>query len=130
MVEIDHLIVAGFAEVSGLTVETEIEEYREGGVNDFVHKLVKGTRHVPIVLKRGLTGSEVLWKWHNEVVQGKVTRRSGSIILFDEYYDEHRRWSFEEAYPIKWVGPDLNATSSEVAIEQLELTHNGFKIIK
>lgn len=130
MVEIDHLIVAGFSEVSGLSVETEVEEYREGGVNDFVHKLVKGTRHVPIVLKRGLTDSDVLWKWHNDVVQGKITRRSGSIILFNESYDEHRRWSFEEAYPIKWIGPDLNASSSEVAIEQLELAHNGFKIIK
>lgn len=130
MVEIDFVIVAGFAEVSGLTVETEIEEYREGGVNDFVHKLVKGTRHVPIVLKRGLLDNDVLWKWHREVVQGNIVRRSGSIILFNESFDEHRRWSFEDAYPIKWVGPDLNATSSEVAIEQLELAHNGFKIIK
>lgn len=128
--EIDQLIVASFSEVSGLSVETEIEEYREGGVNDFVHKLMKGTRHVPIVLKRGLTRNEELWTWHNDVVQGKIRRRSGSIILYNEYWEEHRRWSFQEAYPIKWVGPDLNATSSEVAIEQIELAHNGFKIIE
>lgn len=129
MVEIEQLIVASFSEVSGLTVETELEEYSEGGVNDYVHQFPKRTKHVPIVLKRGLTDSYELWNWYNGVVQGKIVRRSGSIILFDEQFHEFRRWTFNDAYPVKWIGPELNATSSEVAIEQVELVHNGFKLL-
>ncbi|MFC6334423.1 phage tail protein [Paenibacillus septentrionalis] len=128
MVEIGNLYVAGFSEVSGLTVETEFEEYREGGVNDYVHKLAKGTRHVPIVLKRGIGYSTELWDWHNDVVAGRIRRLSGSIILFDDRFREYRRWTFNDAYPVKWIGPDLNASVSEVAIEQIELVHNGFKL--
>lgn len=129
MVEIGNMLVASFSEVSGLTVETELEEYSEGGVNNYVHQFPKRTKHVPIVLKRGLTDSYELWDWYNDVVQGKIVRQSGSIILFDEHFREFRRWTFSDAYPSKWVGPDLNATSSEVAIEQIELVHNGFKLL-
>jgi len=127
-VELDQLIVASFSEVSGLTIETEVEEYSEGGVNDYVHRFPKRTKHVPIVLKRGLTDSHELWNWYSNVVQGKIVRRSGSIILYDEQFDEFRRWTFHDAYPVKWIGPELRATSSEVAIEQVELVHNGFKL--
>lgn len=129
MVEIEQMLVAGFSEVSGLTVETEIEEYREGGVNGFVHKVVKGTRHVPIVLKRGLTSSNELWDWYSDVVSGRIVRRSGAIILFDDQFEEYRRWTFNEAYPVKWIGPELNASVSDIAIEQIELVHNGFKLL-
>jgi len=129
MVEIEQMLVAGFSEVSGLTVETEFEEYREGGVNDFVHKVVKGTKHVPIVLKRGLTSSNELWDWYRDVVAGRIVRRSGAIILFDDQFEEYRRWTFNDAYPVKWIGPELNASVSEVAIEQIELVHNGFKLL-
>ena len=127
MVEIDYMLVAGFSEVSGIQIETEIEEYREGGVNEYVHKLVKGTRHVPLVLKRGISSYE-LWNWYWEVLEGNIIRRSGAIILFDHNYEEYRRWTFDGAYPVKWVGPELKANVSEIAIEQIELVHNGFKI--
>lgn len=127
-IEIDDLIVASFSEVSGLTVETEFEEYREGGVNDYVHKLVKGIKHVPIVLKRGIISSNELWEWYEEVIAGHIIRRGGSITLLDRNGDDFRRWTFEGAYPIKWVGPELKATSSEIAIEQLEFVHNGIKL--
>ena len=129
MVEIEHLLVASFSEVSGLVVETELEQYNEGGVNEYTHQLPTRTKHVPIILKHGLTDSYELWDWYNDVVQGKIVRRSGSIILFDEQFREFRRWTFNDAFPSKWVGPELNASVSEVAIEQIELVHNGFKFL-
>jgi phage tail-like protein len=127
LVEIEGLVVGGFSEVSGLQAETQVEEYREGGVNDFIHRLPKETRYPNLVLKRGITDSEVLWKWHQDVVNGKVIRKSGYIILLDSEGNEKWRWSFIDAYPAKWVGPDLKADSSTVAFETIELVHNGIK---
>ena|GEM_PF-274750 len=127
LVEIDGLIVGGFSEVSGLQVETEVEEVVEGGVNEFVHKLPKRTKYENLVLKRGITDSDVLWKWHQDVVNGKIKRRSGYIILLDGEGNEKWRWRFVDAYPVKWAGPELKADSSAVAIEIIELVHNGIK---
>jgi phage tail-like protein len=127
LVEIEGLVVGGFSEVSGLQAETQVEEYREGGVNDFIHRLPKETRYQNITLKRGITDSDALWKWHQNVVNGRVVRKSGYIILLDSEGNETWRWSFIDAYPTKWVGPDLKGDSSTVAFETIELVHNGIK---
>jgi phage tail-like protein len=127
LVEINGLIVGGFSEVSGLQAETKIEEIREGGVNDYVHKLPKITEYLNISLKRGITDSDELWKWHQDVVNGKVERKTVSVILMDSERNEKWRWYFEHAYPVKWTGPDLKADNSAVAVETLELAHNGLK---
>ena len=127
LVEIKGLIKGGFSEVSGLQAETEFEEIREGGVNDYVHKLPKITKYPNITLKRGIIDSDVLWKWHQDVVNGKVERKTVFIILKDSEGNEKWRWEFDDAYPVKWTGPDLKADSSTVAVETLELAHNGMK---
>ena len=127
LVELQSLIVGGFSEVSGLQAETEIEEIREGGVNDYVHKLPKITKYPNITLKRGITDCDTLWKWHQDVVNGKVERKTVFVVLMDGEGNEKWRWSFERAYPVKWQGPDLKADSSAVAVETLELAHNGIK---
>lgn len=126
-VELDGLEAAGFSEVGGLTIETELEEYREGGVNHYVHRLVKHTKQQPLVLKHGITLSTELFEWYMAVTEGHIERKNGAIVMYDEYNEELRRWNFFDAFPYKWVGPDLNASRSEVAIETLELVHNGFK---
>ena len=69
---IEGLLVAGFSEVSGLQAETEVEEVREGGVNDYVYKLPKGTKYQNLTLKKGMTISNDLWDWHRNVVAGKI----------------------------------------------------------
>ena len=127
LVEIDELIVGGFSEVSGLQVETETEEYREGGVNDYVHKLPKGSKYPNLVLKRGITDSDALWKWHQDVVSGKKARKTGRIILLDLKGNEKLRWTFEDAYAVKWSGPEFKADGNAVAIETLEISHHGIK---
>jgi phage tail-like protein len=126
-VEIQGLIVGGFSEVSGLQMETKTETIREGGVNDHIHKLPKGTEQSNITLKRGITDSDVLWKWYQDVVDGKIKRKSGRIILMDYDGIEKWHWTFEDAYPVKWVGPDFKADNRTIAVETLELVHNGLK---
>jgi phage tail-like protein len=128
-VELDGMLVAGFSEVQGLESQLEYEEIREGGVNGYVHRLPKGVRNSSILLRRGLSSSQELWNWYAQASQGTVTRKSGSIILYKENGAELCRWNFFEAYPVKWSGPSLNAASSEVAIETVELVHNGVKAL-
>jgi phage tail-like protein len=125
-VEIEGLVVGGFSEVSGLQVEVQVEDYQEGGLNEYVHKLPGPTRYPQnLVLKHGLTEVDALWSWHQDVRRGTVARKNGSIVLLDSGGQERWRWNFVGAYPIRWSGPDLRAGQAEVAVETLELVHRG-----
>jgi phage tail-like protein len=126
LVEIEGVVTGGFSEVTGLQAETEIKEYREGGLNEYMHRLAGPTRYASnLVLKRGLTDADTLLKWHQEVTQGTVNRKNGSIVLLDVAGGETWRWNFIQAYPVKWIGPSLRGNASEVAVETLEMAHNG-----
>jgi phage tail-like protein len=126
-VEIEGLVVAGFAECSGLGAEVELEEIQAGGENRYRIRLPKGTKYGNLILKRGLTDSKVLWDWHREVVKGTVKRKNVSVIVWDgsSRQNERWRWQFLGAFPVKWSGPELKADGNTVAIEVLELAHNG-----
>jgi phage tail-like protein len=125
-VEIDSLVVGGFNEISGVEAETEVQEYREGGVNEFVHKRAGPIKYASnLVLKRGISEAAGLWSWYADVMQGKIERKTVSIVLLDSACEEKRRWSFQRAYPVKWVGPSLRAVTGEVAVESVELAHDG-----
>jgi phage tail-like protein len=126
-IEIDGITAANASEVSGLQIETEIEPYEEGGVNDFVHQLPKRTKNQPIIIKRGITDIEDMWKWYQDVVSGIFKRKDGSIILIDNTGEDKWRWNFSGAYPVKWTGPELKADSSSVAFETIELVHHGIR---
>lgn len=128
-VELDGLLVGGFSEVSGIQSVTEVLEYPEGGLNTHVHILPKQTKYPRIVLKRGITQSSELWDWYDAVAGGTINRKNGSVILYNNSGKEMCRWNFFEAYPVKWQGPDLNATSGNVAVESIEIAHNGLKAI-
>lgn len=133
-VEIAGLIVAGFSEVSGLEQEIEVEEYKEGGM-DFVHKLPGGFKHANLVLKRGMSASPQLRLWYQGVVKALTYRlplpKSPAVYIsiIDSRGEEQVRFLVKFAYPVKWSGPQLNATGSEVAIETLELAHEGFVVV-
>jgi phage tail-like protein len=128
LLEIDGVAMAGFTEVSGLTTETSVIEYREGNDRTPTRKLPGLTKYSNIVLKRGWTKDRELWDWRKTVVDGAVRRANGSIILLGDSRQPVARWNFREAWPCKWEGPALNAKSSEVAIETLELAHEGFDL--
>lgn len=126
-VEIKNTEVGGFSEVTGLQAEVEVFEYREGGLNDFVHKLAGPVRYPSnLVLKHGLMDADQMWQWEQQILQGNITRAHVSVILMDETGQEKWRWNFKDAYPVKWSGPDLRAKDAEVAVETLELAHRGF----
>ena len=125
VVEINGTQVGGFSEVTGLEVRTEFDEYREGGVNDYVHKIAKETRYPNLTLKRGITDATELWEWHQQVVSGDIQRKTVSVVLLDALRQEKWRWIFRDAYPVKWNGTDLNATGNTVAVESVELAHHG-----
>jgi phage tail-like protein len=125
LVEIAGLRVGGFSEVTGLEVRTEVDEYREGGLNDYVHKLAKETRYLNLTLKRGITDATEIWDWHQQIVNGDIRRRAITVVLLDSLKREKWRWNFRDAYPVKWNGTDLNATSTVVAVESIEFAHHG-----
>jgi phage tail-like protein len=125
-VEIDGVIACAFSEVSGLQAEIEVFEYREGGVNEYMHKRAGPARYSSnLILKRGVAQSTELWSWYCKVLQGNVQRKSLDVILMDTAGTEQRRWTLQHAYPVKWQGPELKAQASETAIEVLELAHEG-----
>lgn len=123
--EVTGLVVGSFSEVSGLGAETELEEIKEGGVNDFVHRLPKSTRYGNLILKKGMTDSLTLYNWYRDVVNGKIERKEASVILVDSQKQQLKRWTFKNAFPIKWAGPDLKADSNSIAIESVEIIHQG-----
>jgi len=126
MVEIEGLVAGGFNEVSGLQTEIEFYEYREGGLNEYTHKRAGPAKYPSnLVLKRGITDVRTLWNWYRQVAQGTIERKNLSVLLLDSTGQEKLRWNFENAYPVKWVGPNLKGSSSEVAAESVELAHRG-----
>jgi phage tail-like protein len=126
-VEIDGLIVGGFSEASGLQAEIETEDYHEGGVNGFAHKLPKPKKHPNVILKRGLTDSDALWNWlHSVGEKGKeIKRRTIRIVLLDSEDQEKMSWHCVDAYPVKWSGSDFKSDANGVAVESLEVVHCG-----
>lgn len=118
--------VAGFSECSGLDATIEIMDYREGGVNDYVHKFATRTSYSNLTLKHGVIYLyDDLWTWHNDWVQGIGKRKDGLVVLLDESRKAAKVWKFKRGIPSKWVGPSLNAAQSNVAIESLEIAHEG-----
>jgi phage tail-like protein len=129
LVEIDGISIAAFCEVSGLTSETDVIEYRNGSdKTNTVRKLPGLTSYANIVLKRGVTQDTQLWQWRKAIEQGTPDRRSGSIVLLDDERNPVRRWHFTEGWPAKLEGPALNASANEVAIETIEIAHEGLRI--
>jgi phage tail-like protein len=126
-VEIDGLTSAAFSEVSGLDSETVVIEYRTGSERNSVRKLAGLTKYPNIVLKRGITQDVELWNWRKSVIDGNVDRRNGSIVLLDDSGQEQVRWNFSNGWPCKLQGPHLNAHGNDVAIETLEISHEGLE---
>ena len=142
--ELNNVQVAGFAECSGLQMETKVFEYNEGGRNETTLKFPETTTYGNITLKRGLTQSNDLIDWQRDIVEGRFERnprsprdakrprpanqnRAIAIVLQNELGNDVKRWSLINAFPVKWTGPDLKAAGTEVAFETLEIAHEGIQ---
>lgn len=129
-VEIGGISRMHFQEASGLESIIDTVEHREGGDNITTRKLPGMVKYSNIVLKWGMTDDIELYKWHRQWATGDpaAQRVSGSIVLYDRQRVEKRRWNFTNGWPCKWTGPSFNAESSELAIETLELAHDGVEL--
>ncbi len=128
LVEINGITRAGFRECSGLDSANDAVDYREGNEDITVRKLPGLVKYSNITLKWGITDDASLWEWRKKAIDGKVERKNGSIILLDDAGEENLRWNFREGWPTKWTGPSFNATGNEVAIETLEIAHEGLEL--
>lgn len=122
-------VTGNFRECSGLTADGNVVEYREGT------DLARTTRKMPglltfgnIMLKRGYTLNADLWTWYRNISNGLMDRRNGTIILMDELHNEVMRWSITNAWIKKIEAPSFNATANEIAVESVELVHEGLML--
>lgn len=127
-VEIDEIARAGFSEVSGLTADGDPTDYREGTDPLHVRKLV-GLRKFPAVkLSGGYTHDDSLWQWHKNILNGEPDRRQVTIVLRDEAGADVMSWHLDNAWINKIEGPSFKANGSEVAMQSLELVHEGLTL--
>ncbi|MCH5258813.1 MAG: phage tail protein [Lachnospiraceae bacterium] len=124
-VEIDGLEAGGFSEVTGFDASIDVIEYREGDMVQTPLKIPGLKKYGNITLKQGLTTSTVLYDWIIAGVNGAVERKTITITLLDEEETPAASWQVINAWPTKYTAPDFNATSSEVAIDTLEIAHEG-----
>ena len=131
-VQIDGITKAGFREVAGLDVANDAVDYRDGDEATRLRKLAGLQKFSNVTLKRGVTDDQDLWKWRSMVMDGKIkdARKNGQIILLDDEGKEAAEWTFTDGWPTKLTFPTFNATANEVAIDTLEITHEGLKRVK
>ena len=121
--------VAGFTEVSGINMESDIIEYREGSDTATVRKLAGLRKYGNITLKRGYTTNNEIWEWRNTVINGLTERKSGAIVVLNEAREPTLRLEFSQAFPSKYEGPALNSTANEVAIESVEIVVEDVRVV-
>ena len=117
-----------FSEISGLDGEVQPIDYREGGDNSFARKIPGLKKYTNITCKRGITRNVEFWNWVLAGVQGQGQRANGSILLLDENRQKIMRWNFRRGWACKYTGPGLNAANNEIAMESLEICHEGLEI--
>jgi phage tail-like protein len=132
--EVDGLQIGLFREVTGLRADLEVITIEEGGQNEFVHQLPGRLRWPHVVLKRGITAEDNLFEWLRRFSGdgfarngNRVAPSTGAITVLDEADRKLRSWEVVGAFPVRWEGPTLAATRTEVAEEELEIAHHGFR---
>lgn len=120
---------AGFSECSGLEMTMTPEEYKQGGQNNTVLKFPSRVTWSNLKLRRGIAVSNDLWEWFYSFVEGHGKRRDGIISLRNDQQEPVRVWKFVRGLPIKYTGPSMNAGQNQVAIEEIEIAHEGLKML-
>jgi phage tail-like protein len=129
ILEIDNLPKGAFAEVGGLTADGDSVDYREGtDMQPNVRKLSGLRKYVNITLKRGYSQDKSLWQWYQNILNGIDDRRNVTVVLLNERREAVLRWHAENAWINKIEGPALKASSNDVAMESLELVHEGISL--
>jgi phage tail-like protein len=130
LVSIQGITASVFSEVSGLEASIEVVDYRTGDLKENTAQKLPGlNRYSNITLKRGLTQDLSLWAWIDNALKGTLNRASISITLLDHADNPVLTWELKNAWPCRWSGPALVANSGEVAIETLEICHEGLELV-
>lgn len=122
---VTDIFLGGFSECTGIEMSMQVEEYKEGGNNGSARKFPGAVSHGNLTLKKGIGTSSVLWDWHYGFVVGKGKRRDGIIALLDERFVPTTIWYFRNGLPVRYGGPAMDATQNTVAIEVIEISHEG-----
>ena len=129
VLEIDGLARGGFSEVSGLSAEVTAVEYREGTDKQPHMREMPGLfKFANVVCKRGYSDDKTLWQWYMNIFNGQADRRNVAIVLLNERREQVLRWNCENAWIRKIEGPALKASGNEVAMESMELVHEGLTL--
>ncbi len=134
LVEVDGVEIGRFMEISGLQVTVGVDDVEEGGENSYVHKLPGRMTWPNVTLKRGITQNDGLLTWLNKssgeqfaASGNKLARSTAAITLVGPSGKRLRAWEFDGAFPVKWTGPNFAVSSTDMAVEELEITHHGFR---
>jgi phage tail-like protein len=126
-VEIDGIQQAGFSEATIPDASTDVIEYREGNEVTTPRKLPGLNKYGNLSLKWGITDSMELYNWRKQTIDGNTQRKNIAIVMIDEAGNDKARWEFINAWPSKYDSPDANGTGNAVAIETLEIVHEGME---
>jgi phage tail-like protein len=122
-------VAGGFSECTGLEMAMQPEEYKEGGRNGAVLRFPNRITWSNLTLKKGAALGSELWDWHYGFAIGSGRRRDGVITLLDAARTPSAVWFFRRGLPVKYTGPALNATQNAVAIEAIEIAHEGIHLV-
>ena len=125
LVAFDDVSKGGFSSCSGLQMETEVQDFVEGGVNSHSWKFVTRSKQTNLTLKRGIV-NKVLWDWYYDITVGKMKFQNVTIAVLDSAGAQPViEFQLLQAFPVKWIGPELDAAQNNLAVETLELAHQG-----
>jgi phage tail-like protein len=120
------VLFGGFSECTGLGMDLANDKRHEGGLNDTEHRFPTRMTWPNITLKRGVSRiSQSGWDWLYDFGGGKVKRKNGLVMLLDSRHIPHNIWTFRRGFPVKFVGPEMKGAGNEVAVESLEIAHEG-----
>jgi len=121
VVSVDGEAIGAFTECALPTVEIEVEEIKEGGLNTSIHQLPGRRKAAKITLKNGVGVAKSLMDWYLKTLSEEFSRRKVTINLLDSKLETTMTWDIQDAYPSKWGGPQLKSDESTIAIQELEL---------
>lgn len=130
---IDNVNSGGFSECTGLQLEVKTFDYKEGGRNSTTLKFPEHASYGNVTLKRGVTSSNELISWQLDAAAGRFRRTTDeginfAIVLRNEKGERLKQWNLVRAFPVKWTGPDMKASGGEIAVESLEIAHEGILV--
>ena len=129
-IKFDNLPPGGFSDCTGLQMETEVQDFHEGGLNTHTWRFVTRSKQSNLILKRGIV-NQLMWSWYQDIASGKMMFRNGTILVHDPSgSNDLIEFQILQAFPVKWSGPDLSASQNNLAVETIEFAHQGLQRLK